>query len=79
MFTGRAAERAERIVEKFYRGDDRLTAEKSGAGLGLSIARQLARGMGGGEKGKREAVQRRFFLRVNSCPSQAIRCAHRRD
>jgi two-component system, OmpR family, phosphate regulon sensor histidine kinase PhoR len=37
----------ERIFEKFHRVDETLTAEKTGAGLGLSIARQLARGMGG--------------------------------
>ncbi len=37
----------ERIFEKFHRVDDKLTAEKTGAGLGLSIARQLARGLGG--------------------------------
>jgi signal transduction histidine kinase len=37
----------ERIFEKFHRVDDLLTAEKTGAGLGLSIARQLARGLGG--------------------------------
>ena len=37
----------ERIFEKFHRVDETLTAEKSGAGLGLSIARQLARGLGG--------------------------------
>lgn len=37
----------ERIFDKFHRVDDTLTAEKSGAGLGLSIARQLARGLGG--------------------------------
>ncbi|WP_438482064.1 sensor histidine kinase [Oleiharenicola lentus] len=36
-----------RIFEKFHRVDDTLTAEKAGAGLGLSIARQLARGLGG--------------------------------
>lgn len=36
-----------RIFEKFHRVDDTLTTEKGGAGLGLSIARQLARGMGG--------------------------------
>ncbi len=36
-----------RIFEKFHRVDDRITAEKAGAGLGLSIARQLARGLGG--------------------------------
>jgi len=37
----------ERIFEKFHRVDDTLTAEKTGAGLGLSIARQLARGLSG--------------------------------
>jgi len=37
----------ERIFEKFHRVDDTLTAEQGGAGLGLSIARQLARGLGG--------------------------------
>ncbi|MDF3057872.1 MAG: two-component sensor histidine kinase [Rariglobus sp.] len=36
-----------RIFEKFHRVDDTLTTEKGGAGLGLSIARQLARGLGG--------------------------------
>jgi len=36
-----------KIFEKFHRVDDTLTAEKGGAGLGLSIARQLARGLGG--------------------------------
>jgi two-component system, OmpR family, phosphate regulon sensor histidine kinase PhoR len=40
-------EHRERIFDKFHRVDDALTAEKTGAGLGLSIARQLARGQGG--------------------------------
>ncbi len=40
-------EHRERIFEKFHRVDNALTAEKTGAGLGLSIARQLARGLGG--------------------------------
>jgi two-component system, OmpR family, phosphate regulon sensor histidine kinase PhoR len=44
---GVPAEHRERIFEKFHRVDDTLTAEKRGAGLGLSIARQLARGLGG--------------------------------
>lgn len=44
---GVPVEHRERIFEKFHRVDDTLTAEKSGAGLGLSIARQLARGLGG--------------------------------
>lgn len=44
---GVPAEQRERIFEKFHRVDERLVAEKGGAGLGLSIARQLARGLGG--------------------------------
>lgn len=44
---GVPAEHRERIFEKFHRVDDTLVAEKTGAGLGLSIARQLARGLGG--------------------------------
>lgn len=44
---GVEAGQRERIFEKFHRVDERLTAEKAGAGLGLSIARQLARGLGG--------------------------------
>ncbi|HEY0943984.1 MAG TPA: HAMP domain-containing sensor histidine kinase [Opitutaceae bacterium] len=44
---GVPAAHRDRIFEKFHRVDDALTAEKGGAGLGLSIARQLARGLGG--------------------------------
>lgn len=44
---GVPADHRERIFDKFHRVDDALTAEKTGAGLGLSIARQLARGLGG--------------------------------
>jgi signal transduction histidine kinase len=44
---GVPAEHRDRIFDKFHRVDNALTAEKTGAGLGLSIARQLARGLGG--------------------------------
>ncbi|WP_238991334.1 sensor histidine kinase [Rariglobus hedericola] len=44
---GVPAEHRSRIFHKFHRVDETLTRERDGAGLGLSIARQLARGMGG--------------------------------
>lgn len=37
----------EKIFERFYRVDDSVTAGTGGSGLGLSIARSLARGMDG--------------------------------
>ncbi len=44
---GVPAAHVEKIFEQFHRVDAALTAEQGGAGLGLSIARQLARGLGG--------------------------------
>lgn len=37
----------ERIFEKFQRVDDSLTARRPGSGLGLTIAREILRGLGG--------------------------------
>ncbi|GHB94660.1 sensor histidine kinase [Cerasicoccus arenae] len=37
----------QQVFEAFHRIDDRLTAERPGCGLGLSIAARLARGLGG--------------------------------
>ncbi len=44
---GISARDRQRIFEKFYRGNDSLTADHPGSGLGLSIARQLMCDMGG--------------------------------
>ena len=44
---GIPAERLEDIFEPFVQVDGTLTREEGGAGLGLSISRDLARGMGG--------------------------------
>lgn len=44
---GVAPQHAERIFEEFFRSDDSLSAPRSGAGLGLSIARGIARRHGG--------------------------------
>ncbi|WP_102374637.1 sensor histidine kinase [Raoultibacter massiliensis] len=44
-------EHLDRIFEKFYRGDDARTTASGGAGLGLAIAREIARAHGGGLTG----------------------------
>jgi signal transduction histidine kinase len=45
--SGISAEDSERIFGKFSRLDEALTSEQKGAGLGLSISRDLARRMCG--------------------------------
>ncbi|MCG8567697.1 MAG: HAMP domain-containing histidine kinase, partial [Desulfobacterales bacterium] len=37
----------EKIFKQFFRADNRLTAARSGSGLGLTLARQMIRDMGG--------------------------------
>ena len=44
---GVPAAHRERIFERFHRVDETLTAKTTGAGLGLTIARRLARDQGG--------------------------------
>jgi signal transduction histidine kinase len=44
---GVAPEQRQRIFEPFQRGGSELTREAPGTGLGLALARQLARAMGG--------------------------------
>ena len=44
---GVPARLVEKVFEKFFRADDSLTAHVAGSGLGLSIARRLARDLGG--------------------------------
>lgn len=40
-------EHLDRVFEKFYRGDDARASSSGGAGLGLAIAREIARAHGG--------------------------------
>lgn len=44
---GIAPAHREKIFEKFFRADDRITASQPGSGLGLSIARQMMRDLDG--------------------------------
>ncbi len=44
---GIPASHSERIFDTFHRGDNSLTTRRQGCGLGLSIARQLMRDLGG--------------------------------
>ena len=45
---GLSAEARARVFDRFYRADAALDSKTGGLGLGLSISRALARGMGGG-------------------------------
>ena len=44
---GIAPDEIERVFEPFIQADQRLTRPHAGVGLGLTISRDLARGMGG--------------------------------
>ncbi|EIP97832.1 signal transduction histidine kinase [Opitutaceae bacterium TAV1] len=58
-----------RVFEKFHRVDDTLTAAQAGAGLGLSIAQQLARGLGGDLRHEdRPGGGSTFILRLPAIP-----------
>ena len=43
---GVAARHLARIFEPFYRGEDELTRETQGTGIGLALVRELAERMG---------------------------------
>jgi signal transduction histidine kinase len=54
-------EHAQRVFERFYRGEGRLA---SGSGLGLAIARELAQAMGGSLELESESGRTVFTLRL---------------
>jgi signal transduction histidine kinase len=56
---GIPAAHKQRVFDKFHRIDNTLTSRQQGSGLGLSIARQLAEGLGG---------------RLNYCPAEGGGC-----
>lgn len=61
-----------RVFEKFFRGEASLTATTSGSGIGLTLARLLAQGMGGSlnyETAKGGGA--RFVLRVHAATATA--------
>jgi len=59
----------EKIFEKFYRAHDSLSSGIQGSGLGLTLARQIARGHGGDVAYlPREGSGSCFILRLPLCP-----------
>lgn len=57
-------EHLQAVFEKFYREDPSRAAGKGGAGLGLAIAREIARAHGGDLSARSEAGRTVFTLRV---------------
>jgi signal transduction histidine kinase len=47
---GIAAGMEEKVFEKFFRADNSMTRESSGAGIGLSLVRHIAQAHGGTAK-----------------------------
>ena len=69
---GVSRKNATRIFEKFYRVDDSLSSGIEGSGLGLTLARQIARAHGGEVSyGNRSGGGSRFCLRLPLTPTSA--------
>ena len=69
--TGRelGAAHLERIFEKFYRADSARSSEGGGAGLGLAIAREIARAHGGDIYARSEAGRTSFTIWIPQGPA----------
>ena len=64
----------EKIFEKFYRAHDSLSSGIQGSGLGLTLARQIARAHGGDVVYQpREGGGSCFYLRLPISPSEDAR------
>ena len=69
---GVAEKDRERIFREFYRVDDSLTTRVQGTGLGLTIARRIARAHGGDVAHQpREGGGSDFVLRLPACQAPA--------
>ena len=63
----------ERIFEKFFRADEARASSAGGAGLGLAIAREIARAHGGDIYAASDAGLTSFTIWIPQGPSVAVR------
>ncbi len=70
---GLTAEQRRHVFDRFWRADDSTTREQGGSGLGLSIARGLARGMNGDLFVRaREGGGCVFILELPAAPAEEV-------
>jgi signal transduction histidine kinase len=76
---GIAADQRDRIFDRFYRIDKSMSRRAGGAGLGLSIVRELAEGMGGSVSvTSQEGLGSTFIVHLALAPAEAFEDAPER-